>query len=239
VQAERSDFAVGLLYWGLVAIFTGQPTLACERLAEAVELCRQLGFRSLGARTLYLLAVARVEMGDLKSARTALAEALTTSFELADYWIIAQDIGAFAGLAAKTGQHPRALQLAGFQNAYSRAHEFSVPPIMRLKFESWIEPARKAVGSAATRLSEEGEHLTIDQAVNLALSSEGAPVAKTVLTAREQEVASLVARGLSNRDIAEQLTLSVRTVEVHVDHILTKLDLNSRTQLAVWVQKYT
>lgn len=49
----------------------------------------------------------------------------------------------------------------------------------------------------------------------------------------------MVAHGLSNRNIAEQLTRSVRTVEAHVEHILTKLDLKSRTQLAVWVQQDT
>ena len=44
----------------------------------------------------------------------------------------------------------------------------------------------------------------------------------------------LAARGLTNRDIAAQLFLSVRTVEVHVDHILTKLGFHTRTQLAAW-----
>jgi len=44
----------------------------------------------------------------------------------------------------------------------------------------------------------------------------------------------LVARGLTNRDIAAQLFLSVRTVEVHVDRILTKLGFHSRTQVAAW-----
>ena len=44
----------------------------------------------------------------------------------------------------------------------------------------------------------------------------------------------LVARGLSNREIAGQLFLSVRTVEVHVNRILTKLGFASRTQLAAW-----
>jgi DNA-binding CsgD family transcriptional regulator len=52
------------------------------------------------------------------------------------------------------------------------------------------------------------------------------------LTPRENEVASLVADGLTNREIAERLVLSVRTVEGHVDRILGKLHLHTRTQLA-------
>ena len=55
------------------------------------------------------------------------------------------------------------------------------------------------------------------------------------LTSREQEVANLIAEGLSNREIARTLTISPRTAESHVDHILTKLDVSSRTQIAAWV----
>lgn len=55
------------------------------------------------------------------------------------------------------------------------------------------------------------------------------------LTRREQQVAELVAKGLTNQDIARQLVLSRRTVEGHVEHALTKFGFTSRTQLAVWV----
>ncbi len=54
------------------------------------------------------------------------------------------------------------------------------------------------------------------------------------LTRREREVSGLVARGLTNREIAERLFLSERTAENHVQHILTKLGLSNRSQLAVW-----
>ncbi len=55
------------------------------------------------------------------------------------------------------------------------------------------------------------------------------------LTRREWDVAELVAQGLTNREIAERLFLSERTVENHVQHILTKLNLSNRSQVAVWV----
>jgi DNA-binding CsgD family transcriptional regulator len=54
------------------------------------------------------------------------------------------------------------------------------------------------------------------------------------LTAREREVAGLIARGMSNRGIAEALVVSERTVETHVTNILAKLDFNSRAAIAVW-----
>ena len=55
------------------------------------------------------------------------------------------------------------------------------------------------------------------------------------LTAREGDVAALVARGLTNKRIAETLFISERTAENHVQHILTKLGLANRTQIATWV----
>jgi DNA-binding NarL/FixJ family response regulator len=55
------------------------------------------------------------------------------------------------------------------------------------------------------------------------------------LTRREVEVAQVVAEGRTNREIADRLFLSVRTVESHVDRVLGKLDFHTRSQLAAWV----
>jgi DNA-binding CsgD family transcriptional regulator len=55
------------------------------------------------------------------------------------------------------------------------------------------------------------------------------------LSPREAEVAELVAQALTNRQIAERLVLSERTVETHVHSILTKLDRRTRTEIATWV----
>jgi len=55
------------------------------------------------------------------------------------------------------------------------------------------------------------------------------------LTVREQEVVALVADGLSNKAIANRLGVSTRTVEGHVNHVFTKLDLESRTELVRYV----
>jgi non-specific serine/threonine protein kinase len=55
-----------------------------------------------------------------------------------------------------------------------------------------------------------------------------------VLTGREREVAVLIARGLSNRQIAEALVIAEWTVDTHVRHILNKLGFRSRAQVAAW-----
>jgi DNA-binding CsgD family transcriptional regulator len=65
-------------------------------------------------------------------------------------------------------------------------------------------------------------------------AAEEKPALSVILTKREREVALLVASGLTNREIAQRLTLSVRTAENHVERIRSKLGLRTRAQLAVW-----
>jgi non-specific serine/threonine protein kinase len=54
------------------------------------------------------------------------------------------------------------------------------------------------------------------------------------LTGRERQVAALIAQGKSNREIAEMMTVGVKTVETYVTRILNKLGFNSRVQIATW-----
>lgn len=58
------------------------------------------------------------------------------------------------------------------------------------------------------------------------------------LTNREREVLALVAGGLSNKEIAQRLVVTVRTVDFHVSNILRKLDVISRIEAAVWAQEH-
>ena len=58
------------------------------------------------------------------------------------------------------------------------------------------------------------------------------------LSPRELEVVRLVAGGCTNRQIAEQLVIAPRTADTHIGNILTKLDLHTRTELAMWAVKH-
>ena len=66
----------------------------------------------------------------------------------------------------------------------------------------------------------------------------GTPNAGTVLSPRETEVASLIAQGLSNREIAGGLVITEKTAANHVEHIMAKLNLRSRAQIAVWAVRH-
>jgi non-specific serine/threonine protein kinase len=83
-----------------------------------------------------------------------------------------------------------------------------------------------------------GLAMSLPEATALARSEPAAagPTAPRPLTRRERQIAALVASGLANREIAEQLILSKRTVDSHVEHIFGKLGFTSRAQLADWLR---
>jgi DNA-binding CsgD family transcriptional regulator len=93
--------------------------------------------------------------------------------------------------------------------------------------------------SLATRAAKQAAALGMSPFVERAdgvkaqLSAAGPELLR--LTRRELEVAELVGQGLTNREIAKRLVLSERTAQNHVQHILTKLGLANRSQVAAWV----
>src|SRR6185295_1588960 len=68
----------------------------------------------------------------------------------------------------------------------------------------------------------------------LSQPSAGLPLGPSLLTQRQLEIAALIARGYTNQRIADALVLTPGTVANHVQHILDRLGLRSRTQVAVW-----
>jgi non-specific serine/threonine protein kinase len=83
--------------------------------------------------------------------------------------------------------------------------------------------------------------MTVGEALAYALgedpsrSGQSAEPAGPKLTKREQTIAELIAQGMTNREIADQLVIAQRTAEGHVEHILSKLGFTSRAQIAAWV----
>src|SRR6266576_5647888 len=67
-----------------------------------------------------------------------------------------------------------------------------------------------------------------------------APTEKSAvrLSARELEVAGMVAQGLTNREIAAKLFISERTADGHLEHIREKLGVNTRAQVTAWVVRH-
>ncbi|MFN2465470.1 MAG: LuxR C-terminal-related transcriptional regulator, partial [Candidatus Dormibacteria bacterium] len=104
-----------------------------------------------------------------------------------------------------------------------------------------VAEARSALrGNAADQAWQAGEALSAERLLEevwarFPPAGQRTARAPAALSKRELEVAGLVASGMTSRAIAEKLFLSERTVETHLTHIMTKLSVNSRAQVAAWV----
>jgi non-specific serine/threonine protein kinase len=150
-----------------------------------------------------------------------------------------------AWTAAATGQHKRATKLLGNAHRLRELIDVSIPGLLADAHELYAEQLSRSLGEEVyATLFRQGADTTSDQALAHALGKETgttpeagiAPSATPAcpLSRREQEVAELVAKGMSNKEIAATLVIAQRTAESHVENILTKLGFSSRTQIAAW-----
>lgn len=187
--------------------------------------------------------------GDLTNARARLIESLRLCQGTGQRLGVARRIETLAQLALAEEDDRRAVCLAGASAAIRSAMDNAVLPSgFGARMEELLQPARARLGDAmVAQLWAQGQEMSQEQAVRYALEGgerpETPPLAGrgpaaaplTTLTGREWEIAELVARGLSNRAIADELVISPATAARHVANILAKLGFSSRTQVATWV----
>jgi non-specific serine/threonine protein kinase len=113
------------------------------------------------------------------------------------------------------------------------------------EYQRILSGLRSALGEDSfAALWAEGAAMQLIYIVDLALSEAQASIATPTdkekfggLTTREREVASWIAQGKSNREIAEAMTVGVKTIETYVTRILNKLGFDSRVQIATWAME--
>jgi predicted ATPase/DNA-binding CsgD family transcriptional regulator len=142
-------------------------------------------------------------------------------------------LGMSAVLAAHEGRYHAALRLLGGAEACEQQRGGTkTPATLTVPFQPLFEQVVKEVtGTLFGQLWDQGRRMSWDELVAEALALQPD---RSRLTTRENEIAELVAEGLTNGDIAQRLALSRRTVESHIDHIKQKLALANRNQIIVW-----
>jgi DNA-binding CsgD family transcriptional regulator len=195
---------------------------------------------------LALVALLREEFG---RAQALCKDSLQLSRQTGMAHHIAYALQTSAALAGSRGQPVRSARLWGAAEALREAIGTAFQPMEHRVYEPYVEATRVQLDDAAWETAwSEGRAMDVEVAVEYALSEEELAPTKTPapeeqlgseplggLTRREEEIVTLVARGLTNRQIATELSISEHTVATHVAKVRKKLGLSSRSQLSTWI----
>jgi predicted ATPase/DNA-binding CsgD family transcriptional regulator len=231
----------------LIALHRDDPE--AEKLVErCLEFSGQYCALWSKSYALWLQAVHRWRRGDATGALPLLHESIELRQPVDDQTGLAFCVEVIAWCEAANGQWRRAATLLGAAYAvwkHSGANT-SYASMHRFAHEEVEREVRARLGpDVFAKAYADGVECSPEEAVALAILKR--PVADTarhsgrdnmvrsVLTRRENEIAALVADGLTNREIAGRLVISQRTAECHVENILSKLGANSRAQIASWL----
>jgi non-specific serine/threonine protein kinase len=223
----------------------GDLASATRLLEEGHQLEEERHDLAGGGFFLRSLAQIASQQGDYARATSLLRQRLISSLQIGDRWNIPDCIEGLAWVANAQGLYERSARLYGAADALREATGTSLMSERQGRRMQRLAALRTALGDAAMdRAWAEGRALSSEHSVADALREEAeapAPVNHATadpLTRREREVARLLAQGRTNRQIAKELVISERTAAVHVEHILAKLNLHSRWQVADYVSSY-
>jgi predicted ATPase/DNA-binding CsgD family transcriptional regulator len=255
--------AHALYGFGSLAMARQDAAGALRHFRAALDLFAALGARTEIARC--LAGIGRVAMSelDVPTASASLAQSLELSLATGQRLGIARGLEALAALAIICGDDAVSIRLEGAAAALRETIGSGRPAAARGRLDDLLVSARQRLGAERTAaLLVEGQRLGMHDAVRCALrfaaeaatrrtpdtpasresaadpggaDQAGSQDPSGLLTPREHQIALLIARGLSNRGIADELYISPATAARHVANILAKLGLNSRAQVAAWV----
>ncbi|WIX75903.1 LuxR C-terminal-related transcriptional regulator [Amycolatopsis carbonis] len=228
----------------------GDPATAVAVAEDGLAACDSTGELRARAHLLYSRSLAQWMLGEHDAAETGLLRGLRTARLFNDILSAALSVELLSWIAASTGRTELAAERLGV--AHRVWPLVGGKPMLGLRrmldqHDTCEREVREALGDARfrTAFKRGAEASTGFEAAlahllgeNVAPPAPVAPVRDTSepeLTSREFEVAELVAEGLTNKEIAQRLVISRRTVESHVDHILGKLGFSSRGRIPAWL----
>jgi DNA-binding CsgD family transcriptional regulator len=244
----KDDFglATSLATLGIIALTQEDYVAAQASLEESVAICRESGDDWALSLALRNLGIAALRQGEHEQAAAWLGESVRRE-PRGSLGMVNLDL--LAAAVSMRGDHEWATRMFGVAEAVREAVGVPVIPSIRADYDRGVAAARAGLGEVAFAAAwAGGKAMPPEQAVEYALSAKEQPTKApapqespadggqkpAALTRREREMATLVARELTNRRIAQELSISERTVATHVHKILEKLGLRSRVQIAAW-----
>jgi len=227
---------------GLLARDRGDLASAVTLFRASLREFRDLGYPWAVAWSAWGLGTALSAQGAMDEARPLIGEALRIYRELDDPRGVARCLEALAAIAAESAQFQTAARLVGAATVHHARLAAPLPHIEQQSISAVEQTLARSLGpETAEQLRQAGRAMSLDEAAELgiAVATGSAPAdperAKQIpLTRRERQVAALVASGRTNRQIGRVLGISEKTAEVHLQHVMAKLEARSRAEVAAW-----
>lgn len=234
---------------GLISVVQRDFGQARVLYEECLALSQKTGNEMSALNTRWLGGLVYLGLGDHERVEQVCEEGIGLARRIGNWRLTALILYVLAASIAQRGRPVRAGRLWGAAESILDSLGLGLGPAERYHYGPYIAAAPEQLDEAVWEAAwAEGKAMTPEEALDYALSSKEEAAPPTVsaprgpttdeslhtLTRRQQEIMRLVARGLTNRRIAEELVVSERTVETHVSRILKKLGFRSRAQLAAW-----
>lgn len=230
-----------LSFLATAASALGDHRRAYEWCELALGLSDAHGERILRNYVTWAFAVSAWRDGDQHRAYVLALDGLEAAARVNDHHAAAICIEVLAWYESAHGDPRRAALLLGAAASFRLDLRLPTPYLgTAAAHRECVDRTIAALGPVDYRhRSGEGGALTLDEvARRIASSTPGAGAdpgsADAPLSPRQREIADLIAEGLTNKEIAQRLLITVRTVETHIGHIFQKLDVVSRAQVAAW-----
>jgi predicted ATPase/DNA-binding CsgD family transcriptional regulator len=239
-----------LILLSAATFFLDDPRVE-EFSRQALDLAESHGALNSKGYGLWSVGIVHWRAGRYDEAFRALRECIRLFWSMHDLTGISFGVQALSWCAAFTSPDEASARLLGASQAVWRTSGAKVDETNAYNMfdQRSADFVREAVGDLRfEKAFAEGAAYSFEQCLALALGDEAEPdtghepaptkARRTPpggLTRRQWEIAELLAEGLSNREMAARLVISQRTVETHVEHILSKLGFGSRTQVGSWV----
>ncbi len=243
---DKGNIAQCLSLAGRLALRQGNTTAGRSLLEESLRLSREIGSQWDIAESLAGLAQVEASQGDLAAARTLYEKSLTIAGEWNYKDLLPSCLEGLADEVGVQGEPAWAARLWGAAEALREIMGTPLPSVYRADYERFIAAARTQLGEKAFATAwAEGRTMTPEQALSAQDSATILSLPPTTppstpptkpsstypngLTAREVEVLCLLAQGLTDAQIADQLVISPRTVNNHLTSIYSKIQVSSRS----------
>ena len=236
-------YVVASILLGWTHELAGDQKRAIDYHRQVLAITEACGESFNRSTALWSMGVAVWQQGEQSRAKTLFENALRVNRRVRSPVTAAVSLDALAWSSSADGDAKRAAILMGAAQELDRSvgNVTSLVPMMPQHHDECVQLARSVLGAHGFDSAfRRGRAMGMDEAIAYALREQ--PTDKTVmsgssvpLTKRERQVAGLIARGLTNKQIATKLVISPRTADGHVEHILTKLGFTSRAQIAAYV----